>query len=159
MDGFQLDGEQLKKYEQIRAPLLMVDYITEVIPGKGAKGYKEFLKDEWFFPIHFPGEPNVPGALLLEALAQTLTIAITTLPGLEGKTTRFISFDMHCKREVLPEERLDIETEVLSWRRGICKGHGVGMVNGKLACESDMVIAIPTILAQYRPRSKEDGMI
>lgn len=156
MDGFSLNREELKKYEQIREPLLMIDYITEVIPGKSAKGYRDFPENEWFFPIHFPGEPNVPGAMLLEALAQTLTIAITTLPGLMGETTRFVSFDMKCKREVLPGERLDIETEVLSWRRGICKGHGVGTVNGELACESNMVITIPTILKQYRPRSREN---
>lgn len=157
MDGFSLNSEELKKYEQIREPLLMIDYITEVIPGKSAKGYRNFPENEWFFPIHFPGEPNVPGAVLLEALAQTLTIAITTLPGLMGETTRFVSFDMKCKREVLPGERLDIETEVLSWRRGICKGHGIGTVNGKLACESNMVITIPTILNQYRPHSRENG--
>lgn len=156
MDGFSLDSKELKKYEQIREPLLMIDYITEVIPGKSAKGYRNFPENEWFFPIHFPGEPNVPGAMLLESLAQTLTIAITTLPGLMGKTTRFVSFDMKCKREVLPGERLDIAVEVLSWKRGICKGHGVGTVNGELACESNMVITIPTILEQYRPRSREN---
>lgn len=156
MDGFSLNLEELKKYEQIREPLLMIDYITEVIPGKSAKGFKFFSENEWFFPIHFPGEPNVPGAMLLEALAQTLTIAITTLPDLMGKTTRFVSFDMKCKKEVLPGDRLDIETEVLSWRRGICKGHGIGLVNGQLACESNMVITIPTILERYRPRVKEN---
>ncbi len=155
MDGFSLNGEELKKYEQIREPLLMVDYITEVIPGKSAKGYKNFDENEWFFPIHFPGEPNVPGAMLLEALAQTLTIAITTLPDLMGETTRFISFDMKCKREVLPGERLDMETEVLSWRFGICKGHGIGLVNGELACEANMIITIPTILKQYRPHDRK----
>ena len=46
--------------------------------------------NEWFFPPHFPGEPNMPGALQLEALAQMLTLAITTLPALEGKTTFYI---------------------------------------------------------------------
>lgn len=156
MDGFSLNLEELKKYEQIREPLLMIDYITEVIPGKSAKGFKFFSENEWFFPVHFPEEPNVPGAMLLEALAQTLTIAITTLPDLMGKTTRFVSFDMKCKKEVLPGDRLDIETEVLSWRRGICKGHGIGTVNGQLACESNMVITIPTILERYRPRVKEN---
>lgn len=155
MEGFSLDGEELKKYEQIREPLLMVDYVTEVVPGKSAKGYKLFKEDEWFFPIHFPGEPNVPGAMQLEALAQMLTIAITTLPGLAGETTRFISFDMKCKKEVLPGDCLEIETEVLSWRRGICKGHGKGVVNGELVCESNMVITIPTVLEQYKPHSKE----
>lgn len=151
MEGFSLDGEQLKKYEQIRKPLLMLDYVTNVVPGKCATGYKLFGEDEWFFPVHFPGEPNVPGAMQLEALAQLLTIAITTLPGLAGETTRFISFDMKCTREIRPNEKLDIKVEVLSWKRGICKGTGIGTVNGEKACEANMVITIPTILNQYLP--------
>ena len=155
MEGFSLDALELQKYEQIRYPLLMIDYVTEVVPGKRAKGYKHFTNNEWFFPIHFPGEPNVPGALQLEAMAQMLTIAITTLPDLAGQTTRFISFDVKCKREVLPGERFDIETEVLSWRRGICKGKGTAYVNGEIACEANMVITIPTILEQFRPNKKE----
>ena len=155
MEGFSLNALELQKYEQIRYPLLMIDYVTEVIPGKSARGYKNFTNNEWFFPAHFPDEPNVPGALQLEAMAQMLTIAITTLPGLAGETTRFISFDVKCKREVLPGERFDIETEVISWKRGICKGKGVAYVDGETACEANMIITIPTVLERYKPRKKE----
>ena len=157
MEGFSLDFLELQKYEQIRYPLLMIDHVEEVIPGQSAHGYKNFTNNEWFFPIHFPGEPNVPGALLQESLAQMLTIAITTLPDLAGKTTRFISFSMTCKKEVLPGDRLDIETEVLSWKRGICKGIGKGYVRETLVCESEMFITIPEVLEQYipKPKSKE----
>ena len=155
MQPMSLDKEELKKYEQIREPLLMVDYVSEVIPGKCAKGYKVFGEDEWFFPIHFPGEPNVPGAFQLEAVAQMLTIAVTTLPGLAGKTTRFVSFNMKCKREILPGERLDITAEVISWKRGVCKGKGVGFVGKEIACESEMTIIIPDVLNRYKPNVKE----
>ncbi len=151
MEGFCLDSEEIRKYEQIREPLLMLDHVTNVIPGKSASGYKVFQEDEWFFKIHFPGEPNVPGAFQLEALAQLLTVAVTTLPGLAGKTTRFISFEMKCKREILPGEKMDMEVTLLSWRRGIAKGTGRGMVNGEIACEAEMVITIPDILNQFLP--------
>lgn len=151
MEGFCLDLEQIKKYEQIREPLLMLDYVTNVVPGKRAAGYKVFREDEWFFQVHFPGEPNVPGAFQLEALAQLLTVTITTLPGLAGETTRFISFGMKCMREILPGEKLSMQVEVLSWKRGIAKGRGRGTVNGEPACEADMVITIPTILNQFLP--------
>ncbi len=152
MEVFSLDKEELKQFEQIRDPLLMVDYVDEVFPGKYAKGYKQFLPDEWFFKIHFPGEPNVPGAFLLEALAQMLTISITTLPGMSGKTTRFVSFSMKCKREVVPGDKLDIISEVNSFKRGLCKGAGKGYVDGELACEAEMVIIIPDVLNQYKPK-------
>ena len=68
-----LNSVELLDYQPNRYPFLMIDYVTEVIPGKSAKGYKNFTNNEWFFPIHFVGHPNVPGALQLEALAQMLT--------------------------------------------------------------------------------------
>ena len=115
-------------------------------------GYKFFSHDEWLFPIHFPGHPNVPGALQLEALAQMLTVAITTLPGNKGKVTHAISHAVRFKREILPGEKLEIETKVLSWKRGICKGVGKGIVSGKIACEAEMTITIPEILDQFIPK-------
>ena len=65
----------------------MIDHVDEVIPGKSAKGYKNLTLNEWYFPKHFPDGPNMPGVLQLEALAQMLTVAITTLPGNKGMVT------------------------------------------------------------------------
>ena len=86
-----LNSLELLDYQPNRYPFLMIDFVTEVVPGKLAHGYKNFTNNAWFFPIHFPGHPNVPGALQLEALAQMLTVAITTLPGNKGKVTHAIS--------------------------------------------------------------------
>ena len=77
----------------------MIDHVSLVEPGVSAIGYKNFTNNEWFFPIHFPGRPNVPGALQLEALAQMLTVAITTLPGLKGKVTHALSHVVKFKKE------------------------------------------------------------
>ena len=149
-----LNSLELLDYQPNRYPFLMIDYVTKFIPGKEAFGYKNFTNNEWFFPIHFPGHPNVPGALQLEALAQMLTVAITTLPGNKGRVTHAISHTVKFKREILPGERLDIETKVLSWKRGICKGIGRGFVSEKIACEAEMTITIPEILDQYIPKKK-----
>ena len=129
----------------------MIDHVTKVSPGKFADGYKNFPNNEWFFPIHFPGNPNVPGALQLEAMAQMLTVAITTLPGNKGKITHAISHTVKFKREILPGEKLEIKTSVLSWSRGICKGLGKGFVDNELACEASMTITIPEILKKFLP--------
>jgi 3-hydroxyacyl-[acyl-carrier-protein] dehydratase len=56
------------------------------------------------------------------------------------------------KREILPGEKLEIETKVLSWKRGLCKGLGKGIVSGEIACEAEMIITIPEILDQYIPK-------
>ena len=78
----------------------MIDYVTSVLPGKYANGYKNFTNNEWFFPQHFPGNPNVPGALQLEALAQMLTVAITTMDGLKGRVTHALSHEVKFKKEI-----------------------------------------------------------
>jgi 3-hydroxyacyl-[acyl-carrier-protein] dehydratase len=150
--SFSLNGIELQKYQPNRYPFLMIDYVTLVEPGVSAIGYKNFTNNEWFFPIHFSGRPNVPGALQLEALAQMLTVAITTLPGLKGKKTHALSHVVKFKREILPGEKLEIKTKVKSWSRGICVGRGVGYVNGEPACEAEMTITIPEILEQYLPQ-------
>jgi 3-hydroxyacyl-[acyl-carrier-protein] dehydratase len=153
---FSLNSVELQEYQPNRYPFLMIDYVDEVLPGKYANGYKNMTLNEWFFPVHFPGGPNMPGALQLEALAQMLTVAITTLPGLKGKVTHALSHTVRFKKEVLPGEKFEIKTEVISWKRGICKGKGFAYTNGELACEADMLITIPEILEEYLPKKPEN---
>jgi len=152
--GFELDANELQRFQPNRYPFLMIDHIEWVVPGVGAKGHKNLTLNEWYFPKHFPGAPNMPGALQLEAMAQMLTVAITTLPGLKGKVTHALEHKVRFKKEVLPGQTLHLETTVLSWKRGICKGKGVGYTDGEVACEADMLITIPDILDQYLPKNK-----
>jgi 3-hydroxyacyl-[acyl-carrier-protein] dehydratase len=112
--------------------------------------------NEWFFPKHFPDAPNMPGALQLEALAQMLTIAITTLPGNKGKTTRFVSTSLKFRKEIVPGDKLVIETKVNFWSRGVVKGVGTGYTKGTIACEAEMTITIPDIIEQYLPKKRDE---
>ena len=130
----------------------MIDSVTKVVPGKLAEGYKNFTNNEWFFPVHFKGHPNVPGVLMLEAMAQMLTVAITTLPGNKGKITHAISHDVKFRKEIHPGQKLVIETKVNSWKRGLCNGSGKGLVDQEIVCEASMLITIPEILAKYSPK-------
>ena len=150
--AFSLNFEELKRFQPNRYPFLMIDYVTEVEPGKFAKGYKNLTNNEWYFPIHFPGEPNMPGALQLEAMAQMLTVAITTQEGLEGKVTHALEHRVKFKKEVLPGQQLVIDAVVLSWRRGVCKGKAFGRTDGEIACEAEMLITIPDILLSFLPK-------
>ena len=133
----KLNSIELLEFQQNRYPYLYIDYVAEVIPGKSAKGHKNFTNNEWFFPVHFVGAPNVPGAIQMEALAQMLTVAITTQDGLKGGVTHALSHTVRYRKEVLPGDKFVIETEVLSWKRGICKGKGYGITNGEIACEAE----------------------
>lgn len=155
MEGFSLNCVELQAYQQNRYPYLMIDHVDEVIPGVSANGFKNLTMNEWFFPPHFPGEHNMPGALQLEALAQMLTIAITTLPDMKGKTTRFISADLKFKKEIVPGDKLVLKTSVDSWKRGLLRGTGVGYTDDEVAVEAKMIISIPDIFNQYKPKGKQ----
>jgi len=149
---FSLDGEELKRYQPNRYPFLMIDRVTEVLPGKYAKGYKNLSNNEWFFPKHFPGNPNMPGCLQIEAMAQMLTVAITTVEGMEGKVAHGYKDFGTFHEEVKPGDRLDMDAQVLFFKRGLCKGKVQGFVDGKLVCELETTIIIPDIFNQYKPK-------
>ena len=154
MEEFSLNSIELQKYQPNRYPFLMIDYVTKVKPGEYAEGYKNLTLNEWYFPKHFPDGPNMPGALQLEALAQMLTVAITTLPNQKGMVTHALSHTVRFRKEVLPGKTLVIKTKVLSWKRGICKGEGIGYIDDEVACEADMLITIPEILESFLPKNK-----
>ena len=149
-----LNCVELLKYQPNRYPFLMIDCVSEVKPGFFANGYKNFTNNEWFFSNHFPGGPNVPGALQLEALVQMLTIAVTTLPGNKGKIFHGLNHNVKFKREILPGDKFDIKTKIKSWKRGICIGSGRGFVNDILACEAEMTICLPDALKSFLPKNK-----
>lgn len=151
--SFALNAEELKRFQPNRYPFLMIDHVTDVEPGVYANGYKYLTNNEWFFPVHFPNGPNMPGALQLEAMAQMLTVALTTLDGLEGKVTHALEHKVRFRKEVLPGEQFSIESEIISWKRGICKGKAIAFTNGSIASEADMLITIPDILDRYIPKT------
>ncbi len=151
-ESFSLNPQELQLYQPNRYPFLMIDKVTEVCPGKYAKGYKNLTNNEWYFPKHFENHPNMPGALQLEAMAQMLTVAITTIEGLQGKITHALEHKVRFKKEVLPGDRLDINTQLISWRRGIGIGQGTCYVEGEEVSSAKMTITIPEILEQFIPR-------
>lgn len=155
-----LDAYEIQQYQQNRYPLLFIDYVEEAVPGKMAKGHKNFSYNEWFFPAHFQDEPNVPGFVQLEALTQMFLMTFLTLPDNKGLKTAFIKAESEFKRKIIPGERLDIVANLDSYRRGLAKGKAVGTVNGEFACQVKLVIAIPDILKKYMPvfkGSQNDG--
>lgn len=149
---FSLDAVQLQNFQPNRYPFLLIDRVTEVCPGKYAKGFKNLTNNEWFFPKHFPGNPNMPGCLQIEAMAQMLTVAIMTCPGMEGKVAHGYKDIGTFHEEVKPGDRLEMDAQVISFKRGLCRGYVKGYVDGKLACELETTIIIPDVFFQYRPK-------
>lgn len=148
-----LDALEIQKYQQNRYPCFFVDYVYEAIPGKSAKGYKNFTYNEWFFPAHFSDEPNVPGFIQVETLTQVFLMTFLTFPEFKGKKTGFVSIEKaKFKQKILPGKRLDIEANLTSFKRGLARGTSIGYVDEKLACELELVVAIPDVLIGFRPQ-------
>ena len=85
MEIIELDKDGIKEFQQNRYPYLLIDYANEIIPGKSAVGYKDLTMDDWWVKVHFPEDPNMPGALQMEAIVQLGALMVTTLPGNKGK--------------------------------------------------------------------------
>lgn len=150
---YNIDAYEIQQYQQNRYPCFFIDFIKEAIPGKSALGYKNFTFNEWFFPAHFADEPNVPGFIQIETLTQVFLMTFLTIPGNEGKKTGFISIDnAKFKRKIIPGDRLEIKAELKSYRHGLAKGTSVGYVDGRIACQADLVIAIPDVLINFLPK-------
>ena len=154
MKKLRLDLDGIHEYQQNRYPYLLIDIAEEVIPGKSARGYKNLTTDDWWFEVHFPCDPNMPGAMQMEAMVQLGALMVTTLPGNKGKVVYLSSANLKLIKKVIPGDRLDIETELLSWKRGMGKCSATGYVKGKKVCSLVFNIVMPHILAEYRVLKK-----
>jgi UDP-3-O-[3-hydroxymyristoyl] N-acetylglucosamine deacetylase/3-hydroxyacyl-[acyl-carrier-protein] dehydratase len=127
-----------------RYPMLLVDRILEVEPGKRIVGIKNVTINEPFFQGHYPGHPIMPGVLLIEAMAQVGGLLLMdAVEDPEGKVVYFMSLDnVKWRRPVTPGDTVVFEVEMLQFRRGICKMRGVGLVNGQVVTEADLMARV-----------------
>jgi 3-hydroxyacyl-[acyl-carrier-protein] dehydratase len=125
-----------------RYPFLLVDRIIDIQPGKGITGLKNVTFNEPFFQGHFPGQPIMPGVLIIEAMAQVAGIAAFS-SGMEGKAVYFMSIEKaKFRRPVVPGDQLRLEIKVLQHRGNVWKFSGAATVDGKLASEADFTAMV-----------------
>ena len=126
-----------------RHPFLLIDTIEELESGVRAVGRKNVTFNEPYFAGHFPGNPVMPGVLILEALAQTGAVAILSLPENRGKTAYFAGIDKaKFKQMVRPGDALELETTILRSKGPIGVGEAIATVNGKLAAKAELTFAV-----------------
>lgn len=126
-----------------RHPFMLIDTIEELEEGVRAVGKKCVSFNEPYFAGHFPGNPVMPGVLIVEALAQTGAVAILSQEEWKGKTAYFAGINSaKFKQKVLPGDTLILETEIIKVKGPIGVGKAKATVNGKVACIAELTFAI-----------------
>lgn len=128
-----------------RMPFVMVDRVTELVPNEVIRGYKNVSINEPWFAGHFPGDPIMPGVLVIEALAQIGGIlAYASDPfDQQGSLMYFLGIDRtKFRNPVRPGDRLDLQVEVLGHHSNVWKLRGEATVSGTLCAEGQLLASI-----------------
>jgi 3-hydroxyacyl-[acyl-carrier-protein] dehydratase len=133
-----MDVVEIQKLLPHRYPFLMIDRILEIERLKRIVAVKNVTINEAYFQGHFPGQPVMPGVLILEGMAQAGgLLLLLEIPDRENKLLYLAAVDgVRFRRPVVPGDQMRIEVNVLHWRGDFCKIEGKATVDGQLATEA-----------------------
>lgn len=144
----QLDIKAILDRIPHRYPMLLIDRVVDMVPGKSIMALKNVSINEPFFTGHFPHHPVMPGVLILEALAQAAAIfSFADETGLKPREEEvlyyFVGIDgARFRRPVVPGDQLHLEVVAERLSRTICKYAAVAKVDGQVAAEAKLMCAI-----------------
>ncbi|OJG85099.1 (3R)-hydroxymyristoyl-[acyl-carrier-protein] dehydratase 2 [Enterococcus silesiacus] len=135
--------EEIKEIIPHRYPFLLLDTVEEIVVGEKVIAKKNVTINEPFFQGHFPGEPVMPGVLIIEALAQAGAVALLSMPDFKGKTAYFGGIDKaKFRQKVVPGDTLILEVEIMKVKSIAGIGKGTATVNGKKVAEAELTFMI-----------------
>lgn len=137
-----IDIREIQNILPHRYPFLLVDRIVELDPGKKATGIKNVTVNEEFFVGHFPGNPIMPGVLIVEAMAQVAGI-LAFKSGVQGDAVYFMSIEKaKFRKPVLPGDQLRLEITTLQTRGNVWRFSGNALVDDKVAAEAEFTAMV-----------------
>jgi UDP-3-O-[3-hydroxymyristoyl] N-acetylglucosamine deacetylase/3-hydroxyacyl-[acyl-carrier-protein] dehydratase len=142
--GFLLDINSILELMPHRYPFLLIDRIIDLEPEKRVVAIKNVTINEPFFQGHFPGNPIMPGVLIVEAMAQAGGwLLLNTVGDATDKVVLFMGIDRaRFRKPVVPGDQLRFEVEFVSLKRSMCKIAGKAFVDDDLVAEATMMAAV-----------------
>jgi 3-hydroxyacyl-[acyl-carrier-protein] dehydratase len=135
-----MDKKAIEALIPHRDPFLLIDRVTELEPGVRAVAEHTFTGNEWYQAGHFPGNPIVPGVILVESCAQTATVMAMSLPEYRDGLGLFAGIEeMRFKRMVRPGDTGRFEVVMDKFRRGYARVNVRAFVGDELAAEGAIV--------------------
>ncbi len=137
-----IEIEAIQKILPHRYPFLLVDRIVSIEEDK-VIGIKNVTCNEPFFQGHFPGQPIMPGVLIIEAMAQVAGVFILSKMKREGFIPFFVGIDnARFRKPVVPGDQLVTEATILKMRPKICKVRAVGKVGDEVVAEAELLFTV-----------------
>ena len=136
-----------------RYPSPLVDAVTELEPGRRIVAVKNVTVNEDFFQGHFPGEPLMPGVLMIETLAQVATLLLMhESAGGERAFLRGVD-NAKFRLRVVPGDRLRLEVTLGARRTGMARAHGTAYLGDRVVAEAELVLGLLGV-----PKDGRDGV-